>query len=36
MNETVLMTISIITEMGSSKIPRSMLSEGVNGSHVQL
>ena len=36
MNDTVLMTISIITDMGSSKMPRSMLSDGVNGSHVQL
>ena len=36
MNDTVLMTISIITDMGSSRMPRSMLSVGVNGNHVQL
>lgn len=36
MNETVLMAISIITEIGSSRIPISMLSDGVKGNHVKL
>ena len=36
MNDTVLMTINIITEIGSSKMPMSMLSLSVKGSQVKL
>ena len=33
MNETVEMTTSIITEIGSSRIPRSICRFELNGSH---
>ena len=36
MKDTVLMTISIITEIGSSRMPISMLRVDVKGNHVML
>ena len=33
MNDTVVITTSIITEMGSSNTPMSMCSDPVKGSH---